>query len=489
MKKEMKKTILAACLFSTVSLFAQEAFDALRYSMTEINGTARSMGMANAFGALGGDMTAVGINPAGIAVYRSSEFSYTPALSIANLNSDFNGSLANDSRLGFKTNNFGMVGSFRTYDDSKIANYNIGVSYNRLKNFNRNLNVKGQNRPVSLLDNLSPYSSLENMAYETYLLDDNYNPVLLQGELLNNEQYAIESGSTGEWNFSMGVNYNHFLYLGASLGVQSVDYELDTYYKEFFDEGGSMELVNWLKTTGTGINGKIGLIIRPIPELRLGFSYHTPTFYSLRDDYDASMSSSGMSDENGDIADRTIYISEDEPDPVYYQLETPQQFVISAALQLGQKALISADYEIIDYTNIRMRNANGYPFTDVNEDINYFFRLGYNLRVGSEIRLSKQFSLRGGYAFYQSPVANHIESNNTVIYTPSTAPQYTFEKDAHSLSLGFGYRTGAFFFDMAVLEQFRNEHFYPYYNWGGAGEYAKVMTNTSNIVCSLGVKF
>jgi long-subunit fatty acid transport protein len=250
-----------------------------------------------------------------------------------------------------------------------------------------------------------------------------------------------------------------------------------------------MELWNWLKTSGTGINGKIGLIFRPIPELRLGFSYHTPTYYSLRDDYDACLSSYGMPDENNIVEDRSIWISETEPDPVYYQLETPQLFVISAAAQLGQLGLLSVDYERIDYRNIRMRNSSGYPFADVNEDINKFFRLGYKLRAGTEIRLDKQFCFRAGYAFYQSPVANHIEKGNTVIYTPSTAPQYFMEKDAHTASLGFGYRTGVFFFDLAFVEQFRTEHFYPYYNWNGAGEYANIKTNTANIVCSLGVKF
>lgn len=485
----MKKTVLAICLFTTFNLLAQEAFDALRYSLTEINGTARSVSMGNAFGALGGDMTSLSINPAGIAVYRSSEISFSPVLSIANLNSDFQGSIGTDSKTSLGVGNFGVVGSYRTYDDSKVANYNFGVSYNRIKNYSRNVNVAGKNRPVSILDNLIPNSSLENMAYETYLLDAYYNPVLQEGELVNNEQYAIERGNTGEWNFSMGFNYKHFLYLGASLGIQSVQYELDTYYKENFEEGGGMELTNWLNTTGSGVNGKVGLILRPIPALRLGFSYHTPTFYSLRDDYDTFMRSYGMPDDNGDIKDRTIYISENEPDPVYYQLETPQCLVFSAAVQLGQTALISADYELIDYRKIRMRNSSGYPFVDVNSDIDYFFRLGYNLRLGTEIRLDNNFSLRGGYAFYQSPVANHIETRNAVIYTPSTAPQYFMEKDAHSISLGFGYRVGAFFVDVAVVEQLRTEHFYPYYNWSGAGEYANIKTNTSNIVCSLGVKF
>ena len=54
---------------------AQNELDALRYSNTGTGGTARSYAMANAFGALGADLSAFHINPAGLGLYRKSEVS------------------------------------------------------------------------------------------------------------------------------------------------------------------------------------------------------------------------------------------------------------------------------------------------------------------------------------------------------------------------------------------------------------------------------
>ena len=71
--KNMKKiTYILFSLILSAPLFAQSEIDALRFSQEDIQGTARAMSMGGAFGALGGDQTGVSINPAGIAVYRSS---------------------------------------------------------------------------------------------------------------------------------------------------------------------------------------------------------------------------------------------------------------------------------------------------------------------------------------------------------------------------------------------------------------------------------
>lgn len=64
------------------STWAQNETDALRFSTLTQGGTARSNGMANAFGALGADPVAVAINPAGLGLYRTSEISFTPALDV-----------------------------------------------------------------------------------------------------------------------------------------------------------------------------------------------------------------------------------------------------------------------------------------------------------------------------------------------------------------------------------------------------------------------
>ena len=109
----MKKYILLSGLMAASSMaFAQEEFDALKYSLTDLSGSARYVSMSGAFGALGGDMTTLGMNPAGIAVFRTSELSITPSLSSASAKSLFNGYNSKDSKTTLLINNFGYVGSF-----------------------------------------------------------------------------------------------------------------------------------------------------------------------------------------------------------------------------------------------------------------------------------------------------------------------------------------------------------------------------------------
>lgn len=69
--------ILAICilLIGVGFLNAQTTiYDANRWMGSDLNGTARFVGMGGAMGALGGDITTMGTNPAGIGIYRSNDF-------------------------------------------------------------------------------------------------------------------------------------------------------------------------------------------------------------------------------------------------------------------------------------------------------------------------------------------------------------------------------------------------------------------------------
>ena len=72
--------ILAAAFLTFTGVLAQNVDDALRYSQVFYNGTARFMSMGGAFTALGADLSAIRLNPAGTGVFRSSEASLTPQL-------------------------------------------------------------------------------------------------------------------------------------------------------------------------------------------------------------------------------------------------------------------------------------------------------------------------------------------------------------------------------------------------------------------------
>ena len=123
----MKKLNLLVLGILSVSLTnAQDITDALRYSQNEIQGTARFRALSGAFGALGGDMSAVSLNPAGSAVFSKSHASFT--LSNLETNSDtkyFNG-FNSSSETKFDINQGGLVFVFGNQSSSNPWKKYIG---------------------------------------------------------------------------------------------------------------------------------------------------------------------------------------------------------------------------------------------------------------------------------------------------------------------------------------------------------------------------
>ena len=115
---------------------------------TDLNGTARYMGMAGAFGALGGDVSAIKDNPAGLGIYRSSEVTATFGFRTQNTASNWNGSTDSDGRFKFTFDNVAAVTAFPTWagrnGGSGLLQSNWSLSYNRLKSFNRRMRVGGK---------------------------------------------------------------------------------------------------------------------------------------------------------------------------------------------------------------------------------------------------------------------------------------------------------------------------------------------------------
>ena len=129
----MKKKVFAILLCGLpLMINAQDAFDVLQMSQTELRGTSRFQSMAGAFGALGGDLSVLTQNPGGIGVYRTSDVGISMGVDI---NSTKAGTeKTNDTK--FNVNNVGYIGAIRL-DSEAVPNLNFGFTYNRLKSFNR----------------------------------------------------------------------------------------------------------------------------------------------------------------------------------------------------------------------------------------------------------------------------------------------------------------------------------------------------------------
>lgn len=479
-------------IIKTISLFiipitlaAQEPADALRYSQNINSGTARFVGMGGAFGALGSDFTSLSYNPAGLGVYRSSEFTFTPSFYSRSEESKYNSSLANSSRTRFGFDNLGFVASFQTgkSEETGLVSVNLGLGYNKLADFHNESMARGAAGYSSSImnyfaegaygldwldltpgTNYNPYNTLGTGAWESilawnsFLIDTannyySYWPMLYDGEGVNQQHSRKTSGSMGEYVVSVAANISHKFYFGATIGIQNVYYKQVTNHSEVgFDSndpisiGGKDYIVknlNYKQTfevDGSGYNFKIGGIYRPIPQLRIGVAAHTPTYFNFNEKYIANLQSSLSID--------GVLGSENHSTPTNnldYFIESPFKLIGSLAYTIGEVAILSADYELIDYSLMKLSNDED-SFTSQNQDIKSNFRQSQNIKLGGEVWIGK-FAIRGGYALYGSPYAN----SNLNAKASITA-----------LSGGLGYRAGRIFIDFAYQHYTFNDFYYMY---------------------------
>ena len=107
--------MIAGLSFSATQ--SQDISDAMRYSQDHLNGTARYRAMGGAFGALGGDFSALNVNPAGSAVFNNNQMSLT----LNNYNtqniSNYFGTTTTENNIAFDLNQIGGVFVFNNIDE------------------------------------------------------------------------------------------------------------------------------------------------------------------------------------------------------------------------------------------------------------------------------------------------------------------------------------------------------------------------------------
>ncbi|MGI6572935.1 MAG: OmpP1/FadL family transporter [Fermentimonas sp.] len=484
----MKKvtSIFSFLFLFSMLLHAQGALDAYRFSREDLYGTARAMSMGGAFGALGGDLTGVFINPAGIAVYRSSEvvgtIDFSTEKSIVGSH--------NANRTQFKMDNFGFVGYFPLRNDA-IPLVNFGFSYNKLKSFNKNIMAVGSPNN-SLKDYIAdvsydivpqdlqfhddfpdPFLSqpwLPVLGYNSYLVNPENNtgprylPLNTGSEKPINKIGTRESGGIDNFDFTIGTTIQDVLNLGLSLSVKSISYSITSDYEEEFGKG-DFGLYNDLSVSGAGFGAKFGVIYRPINELRLGIAYHTPTWYVLSETYKAEMAdnlAAYVTDPNYEPSNTySDHFSND------YDLKTPGKFVASVASVLGNRFIVSVDYELMNYGKMRLmvpaNSVDSYTWYDThNQYISDDYRLASIVRLGMEYRLTSQMYGRLGYAWMLNPYDESYEMSGDPAIAWSNSI-FRMEGDTHWITGGIGYRFSMnFYLDAALVYKTQMDDLYPF---------------------------
>lgn len=467
----MKKKLLSIAIIALSGIsFGQDISDALRYSMDNIQGTARFRAMGGAFGALGGDMSAVSLNPAGSAVFATSHASFTLSLlNNSNDNQYFNG-LTNTTDSKFDINQGGAVFVFQDANPkSNWKKFTLGFAYDRTADFDNNWQSSGINNQSidnyflsfadgKRLDEISrlqgesysdAYRDIGNifgfghqqafLGYESFIIDplnntddnESYVSNIAPGSF--NQQNALTSrGYNGKFSFNFAGQYKDKIYLGANLNTHFINYERTTFFTETNSNPSSLvnsvNFDNNLLTTGAGLSFQLGTILKLTEGLRLGLVYDSPTWYRINEET-SQFIRTVRNEEGGNTAlsidPRIINIYPE------YRLKTPGRLTASLAYVIGTQGLISFDYSRKNYSNTEFRPTSDAFFRIQNESISRDLTNANTLRLGGEYRI-KQVSLRAGYRFEESPY------NNKAVMS-----------DLNAASLGFGYNFGNLKLDLA----------------------------------------
>lgn len=490
MKMYVFRAALATVLLSSMSFYgkAQGVADALRYSSFDPIGSARALGVGNSLGALGTDFSSASTNPAGLAWYRRSEFTLSPNFLNANAKSTLLSGQGNAEEKGNKGNfNIGNLGLVVFSDpngpDWRALNFSFGI--NRLQNFHRELYYRGDSRGSVIdrfLEIANSNQGLNNfeskLAFDAIAIYDLNNDNIYESDmelapnaLIRRNQTINAGGSISEMTFSVAGNYKDFLMVGATIGVPLVRYSEEKSYDEedfqsaipFFD---NLQYVERLSTSGVGINAKIGIIARLHQMLRIGAAVHTPTIYSLTDEYSSSLTY------NYTDAGQAQTGSAVSPDGSFeYGLHSPWRFIGNAGVVIGKAGFITAEAEYVDYGSASLRFRDFPADADIaNENIVAQLRPALHLRIGGEVAY-KTFRFRAGAGI--NPSARVADQDITNL----------------TLSAGAGVRGQNSFIDLGYRRSRFGESYQPYLTAIAPEQLVDSKTQRDLVVLTVGFRF
>lgn len=446
---------------------AQTLSDALRLSNPNYLGTARTMGVGGfSFGSLGGDQGGIYYNPATLAKYYRSEFMIAPYLINNRTKSKFSEDDLNSASVQkIGAINMGLVVA-RRRDRPKWGTNNIAITLNRVQDFDQSFGFSGisegsivqrfqERANTKHKDDLDGFEA--GLAYEVGAIydfdkDNIYESDLVDKQLIRKQQSVNSTGYKNEFAISWAADYNDKFSFGFSLGIPIYKYnETKQYQENSIDNKSQFKQLNYnenLKTEGSGINLKVGVIATPVRFLRLGLSVQSPTAYSLTDFYNTEMTYSFY--ENDEVKE---YTSASQNGKFDYGFTSPWNTFASMAFLVNRsklKGFISAGLKYSAYTsgffNLTTNSADSGDIAlqdDLNKQIDYQLQNNLSFNLGSELAYGI-LRLRAGIQMNGSP----YEVDGT--------------KLTNNYSLGFGFRFDNKYIDFAYRNTSNSYGYSPY---------------------------
>ena len=472
--------VLVLVFVNFFSVFGQSISDGLNYSSNSYQGTARYNSMSGAFGALGGDLSAIAVNPAGSAVFNNGHFS----ISFGSENKANQASVLNSSnnfdKNSLTLNQIGGVITFENLEkDKNWSKISLGISYNQTKNnFNEFsvYNISNSNSIDSYflnnadglrLDQISAfegesiteaYIDIGNvygfshqqafLGYESFIIEPleytNENSSYysnVQSGVFNQTYRSISRGYNGKLTANIGLQYNDNIYFGLNLNSHFIDYDNYTILNEINDNGESGQFringiyfENKLSTFGEGFSAQFGMISKISDVLRLGFTYDTPTWFTITEETTQYLETS-MVDE---FDQNSLLITNPNAINIYedYKIQMPSKITASGALVFKNFGLVSFDYSRKDFSSMKFKPENDSYFSELNQEINFILKEINTYRVGAEI-ISDRFSFRGGFMTEDTP---YKSTDNNI------------DDSINGFSLGIGYKLNQSTIDLSYVK-------------------------------------
>ena len=517
----MKKLLLLLTIVGIQQAYAQIPEDAIRYSWYPHNGTARNMATGGVMGSLGGDLTALYVNPAGIGFFRTGEIVLTPGFRLNNNQLNFRENPSEDKKNLFGFGPSGYIQGYTRRHEPKNS-YAFAIGINQTASFNNYYHYGALNNYRSFseqfaeefaksgqsIDNVlntqsvMPYTAAP--ALYTYLIDTVTvngirqvrgapERILDAGGALRQDITKRTRGGIYEISAGYAENMGDKWFWGASLGIPIVYYNSHTVLTESDTSANRLNGFNTatytddFKTTGAGINIRLGGIYRPSEHIRLGLAIQTPTFMFLNDKHNSYLYAQIENDTGKLITNEVssnLFTNGSPGENRYYQ-NAPWKAVISASYVFRevenvkrQRAFISAD---IEYVNHRGSRFNSYAEEPTEDEKNYYkalnrvvrdeFKGTFNFRLGGEIKFNTIMA-RLGAAYYGNPYKDKDLKANRLL-----------------LSGGLGYRNKGFFIDLTYVHQVSKDVNFPYRLEDRANTFATIKQTQGNLVASVGFKF
>lgn len=495
-----KYTLALAALTICGSLSAQDIYKIESLTGSDLNGTARFVGMGGAMNALGADLSTIGTNPAAIGMYRRSDAAFTGSVTTqpnAQQMGDIDKARGSFDQAGF-------VYSVNMGRGSKVKFVNFAFNYQKRRNFKNYIGLdnvgvtNGMSQSWQMQDlayyngNALDLSQSSQRAYTTPISYVGYDAQMIfpqqdaNGKLVyepsNAQSYnyhRVQWGGIQQYDFNLSFNVKNRFYGGVTFGVYNVNMRNSLQYDELLvqNNAGVQELAGWYnmdlaeEITGTGFDAKFGFIFRPIETspFRIGFSFSTPIFYDLtQSGYLRMESPYTFTDNDGTAYPRT------QADKKYtdldYRVRTPWKLNISAATTVGNYLAVDAEYEVSRYTGAQLRwpdyNRGSWDWdrnyvrstrdNAMDTEIDNNFNTVQTFRIGAEVRLAPGWFGRLGYNFVSAPFKSEAYLNT---FTNSPSYNYYMNTDyvnlgaTNRVTAGLGYRGKHFYADLAYQYQ------------------------------------